>query len=113
MPVQPIDLQILFSHMHHVGKEQAAQKDAAVMQQSRKGNELIQQTQHQDESVAHGKEIEEEEGKVKNDVQQKKGQHGSAGHQEQEGSNRGAEKGNQQLEFFQDPDLGKNVDISG
>ena len=113
MPIQPIDLQILFSHMHHVGKEQAAQKDAAVLQQSKKGNELIQQTRHQDESVAQSKEIEEEEGKVKNDEQQKKGSPNPDREKLEGGTEQSQEQGGRQLEFFQDPDLGKNVDISG
>ena len=107
MSIQPIDLQTLFVKMHHVGKEQVAQKEAAVIQQEIQGNEMVKKHQHDDSSVNRadisdkGPENVKEDGRGSTD-------HGAEHKKSKEEKARRKEK-----EILFDPDLGKNIDFSG
>lgn len=108
MSIQPIDLQTLFAHLHNVGKEQAVQKEGAILQQQARATELIKETQHRDESVNETEELEDETGKIS---AEKKGDQpgGGAGKK-----NRDQEKGEEKARnVYEDPDIGKNIDITG
>lgn len=110
MPIQPIDLQTLFAHINQVGKEQAALKEGQTTQQAAHANELIKEMKHQDESVNKSTKTDEDNQKIQDD-------HGnnnpgtSSGNSENENENTNNEKKN--ISVFTDPDLGKNIDISG
>ena len=110
MAVQPIDLQTLFAHINQVGKEQAVLKEGLLANQAAQANELIKEKKHQDESVNKTGETDEDNQKIRDD--QEKGNSGE--------SNAGSGKENEQpdeekkkISVFTDPDLGKNIDISG
>ncbi len=111
MPVQPIDLQTLFAHLNQVGKQQSALKEGAVLQQSVKGNEMVKETQHKDKSVNTTKNADSENEKIK-DSESGGGGAGMKGEEEEEkGKEEPAQKKKKQ--YFSDPALGKNIDISG
>jgi hypothetical protein len=108
MAIQPIDLQTLFAHLHNVGKEQAVHKESLVLQQELQGSELAKEAHHRDESVNETDDLEDGTAKVKEENQE-----GASGKQKDH-----QHKGNQQEEspkkgIYEDPDIGKNIDISG
>ncbi len=108
MPVQPIDLQTLFAHMNQVGKIQANLKEGVILQQTAKGNELIKETQHKNESVNETGSTEDEEAKVKEKTPNEENNQKQSEKDEKED-----EKENQQKKsFYTDPALGKNIDIT-
>ncbi len=110
MPIQPIDLQTLFVKMNQVGREQAAIKNSAVVQQEIQGSEIVKKHQHDDKSVHRAETPESGSEKVRED-----GRHGNTQQQkkrmksEQEEENKAAPE----KEILSDPDLGNKIDFSG
>jgi len=105
MSVQPLDLQVLILRMLDVGKEQAVLKDAAQAAQIAQGNQLVQKTEQQSHSVNDSKETDE--------VQRIKERTGG-GKKSRSGSGRkGKAREGEPKEVFSDPQIGKNVDITG
>lgn len=110
MPLQPIDLQTLFAHLNQVGKQQATLKEGAVLQQVIKGNELAKEARLKDETVNQTQEEQEESPKVRD----KQPEQGSGSYTEEKGRKKGEDKEDKlKKNFFEDPALGKNIDISG
>lgn len=110
MPIQPIDLQVLFAHLNQVGKEQAVQKNAAVIQQAAQANEMIEKSDQQDHSINETKELEDGPEKV-DDKKDHKKQHHEAGKKRDEP---GQEDSEEELDdILRDPDLGHHIDITG
>ena len=110
MPIQPMDLQTLFAHINQVGKDQAAIKEGLASQQAAQANELIKDKKHQDESVNQMSEADENNQKIHADQ-------GNGKFEEKE-NNSGKEEDvpdgePKKVSIFTDPDLGKNIDISG
>lgn len=105
MPIEPIDLQVLFSRMLDVGKEVGVQNNLVSVAQSMQAGELIRQTEVQSSSVNETRETSE----VK-----PAGQGGShAGQGETEEETKARKKKSGPKSSFQDPDLGRNIDIVG
>ncbi len=106
MSVLPIDMQILFSQMNQVGKEQAIQKEGNAIHQSLQGMELVKTTEQQDNSVNQSKEVGNGVERLKNSEKKKQ--------EEREKEKQEKEKRAQQKKaVFADPDLGNNIDILG
>ena len=104
MSIQPIDLQTLFLKMSQVGKDQAVEKESAILQQAAKGSEIEKRNQHSDTSV--------------NKANNSEGPEKTKGEKEHSGQNHDKRKHNknsvyEDKEILTDPDLGKNIDISG
>jgi len=110
MPIQPIDLQTLFAHINQVGKEQAILKEGLALQQSAHANELIKEMKHQDESVNKSNQTDDENQKIDDENNgNKSGEYLPDKEQEKDKLNEEKKK----MRIFTDPDLGKNIDISG
>jgi hypothetical protein len=112
MSLQPIDLQTLFVRLSQIGKEQANRKESAVLEQETRGKEMARQSKLQDETVNQTSEA-QNEAKVK---ERQEGGSGGAprergGEEDQKRERRGEEK--KKRNVFEDPALGKNIDISG
>jgi len=105
MSVQPIDLQVLISRMPDVGKDQAVQKDAIQLAQIAQGNQLVQKTEQQSHSVNESKETDQVQ-RAKDRTRE--GKESRSGRDRRGKSRKGGPK-----EAFSDPQIGKNVDISG
>lgn len=105
MPIEPIDLQVLFSRMLDVGKEQAVQNELVNVAQSVQASELVRKTQEQSSSVNETKETDEVR-----PVGEGEGR--SATGEGEEGRKRKSKKQDRRASF-QDPELGKNIDIIG
>lgn len=110
MSIQPIDLQVLFSRLGEVGKEQAALKDVSVHNQGVQGNELAKKTEHENRSVNESPEIENDGLRMIKD-EKRQGRKKSGGDSEKE--ERGGEEETPQKEILREPYLGKNIDITG
>jgi len=109
MPLLPIDLQIMFSQLSHVGKEQAMQRDVLPQYQFVQGTEMVQKAEHDDSAVNQSQQLGEGPEKVKEQEEKEKRQH-SKGQQKGEGGESSKEE---QRQVFEDPDLGHHVDLVG
>jgi hypothetical protein len=107
MPINPIDLQTIFVQLGQVGKQQAAEKDGAVLH-----------------SMLHGAQIKKLEDEAAKAIQKPKDDQtatepikdegGSAhGEQEQEKKRDGDAPKKPEQETISDPALGGHIDISG
>ncbi len=105
MPIQPIDLQTLFSQLANVGKDQAVQKEASILAQTMRGTEIVKEQQHDDNSVNQTKQLADEAGKISDEQKRKQ--------EKREGGEKKREEKEQDRGFFTDPDLGTHIDISG
>jgi hypothetical protein len=109
MPLLPIDLQIMFSQMSHVGKEQAVQRDVMPQYQFVQGTEMVQKAEHDDSAVNQSQQLGEGPEKVKEQEEKEKRQHSQG--QPKGGSGESAREEKKQI--FEDPDLGHHVDLVG
>ena len=105
MAIQPIDLQVLFSRLNQVGREQAVQKEAQVQAQAVAGSEIAERSEEGDHRVAELSTDEEGPETVNEDSE------GNQGNSRQ--GKRGKTDEEEKEAVFRDPDLGQNVDISG
>lgn len=106
MSIQPIDLQTLFVKMSQVGKEQAIQKESITIQQEIQGNEIAKKHIHDDSSVNRTDNSDSGPEKTREDREKEK----------KKGKEEKKQKKNEapvSREILFDPDLGKNIDISG
>jgi hypothetical protein len=106
MPLLPIDLQTLFTQVSHVGKEQAAQKDAAPHAQSLQGTQLVQKTEQRDTAVNETQPQEQGPERMKRRTRRE------GRRREKPPEERSASRP-RPPETFNDPALGRNVDLTG
>jgi hypothetical protein len=109
MAIQPIDLQTLFTQLDKVGKHQAAQKEGLQIQQALQGDQIQRETDDRIRSVNESQDLGEGTEAV-NDRSPR--QHPGKEKQERQGGAPADEAPSGEA-FFQDPDLGKNIDLSG
>jgi len=105
MSVQPIDLQVLFSRLSQIGRDQAAHRDAQIQAQAVAGSEIAERSEEVDHRVSQLNDAENGPETVNDESDAKQDDRGRRRHEKESES---AEDG-----FFQDPDLGRNVDLSG
>lgn len=108
MAVQPIDLQTLFSKLHQVSEDQAAQRDQAAQAQALVGQEIQKKGTEQANTVTLPEELQD----GPSDITDKEEEGGASGSNARK-RKRGAPNDTPAVEVFRDPDLGQNVDISG
>ena len=107
MAIQPIDLQTLLMRLGQVGKEEAAQRQAAVQSQVVTGSEIARRSAEQERAVNQSQTLEDGPEQVGDE---ESGRQGSGSEEQKEGEGEGyREKDN----VFRDPDLGQNIDITG
>jgi hypothetical protein len=108
MPIRPIDLQTLLMQLGQVGREQAAGKEGAVIQQAVQGAAVLRK---QTEAAQAVRKPEEPEGGAPAIREKERGgRKGGSKRPEEEAEGGEAEEGD---EVVRDPSLGRNVDISG
>lgn len=106
MSVQPIDLQVLMSHIPDVGREQAVQQNAAQTAQVAQGMDLVTKTDEEEHSV--------NESKQPYEVEATKDRGGSgSGRGKPARARKGKGPSHPDSEVFTDPAVGHNVDLSG
>lgn len=107
MPIKPIDLQTLFVQLSQVGKQQAAEKDGALLhvhlhntQVKRIADEAAKAIQRPKDDQTATESINDESGS---------GMTGHSGEKKRDEEN----KTEKDVETIRDPALGGNIDISG
>jgi hypothetical protein len=110
MPIQPIDLQTLFAHLHHVGKGVASERAASAVQQASQAGEMVQRSQEEDSSVPETRDTDGGDGldKVRDEESRQDTRQGSGKREREEEAEEQERK-----TVYEDPDLGHHVDISG
>lgn len=108
MPILPIDLQTMLAQMDRVGKEQAVQKEISPHHQALQGTELSKKAAQDDHSVNQTHELGEGVEKVKEEQEREKKRKEAA-------PKKGKQEmfDNKQKEIFEDPDLGRHINLSG
>ena len=109
MPLLPIDLQIMFSQLSHVGKEQAVQRDVMPQYQFVQGSEMVQKAAHDDSAVNQSQQLGEGPEKTKEQEEREKRKHS----QGQANSDARGSVSEEEKQIFEDPDLGHHVDLVG
>jgi len=107
MPIKPIDLQTLFGQLGQVGRQQAAEKEGAAIQQSVLG---ATQQKKEDEAVRTVRRAEDDEagvGAVKADEER------TPQRRDSERKRDDADEAPPERETVKDPALGGHVDITG
>jgi hypothetical protein len=109
MPIQPIDLQTLFVRLNQVGKDQAVQKEASQVAQSVQGSEIVKRSEEDTKTVNQSKRIDKGPEEISDEKEQSAGSGtGSESRKKDETREEGEKR-----PVFEDPDLGKKIDISG
>jgi len=108
VPLLPIDLQTLFSQTNTVGKEQAAQKEAAPTAQSLQASQLVQKTEQRDNAVNETQHQEQGPEQVKGRTRREPGASREKGKR-----GKPTTPPEQKKDVFRDPELGKNIDVTG
>ena len=108
MPLLPIDLQTLFSHINQVGREQAVLKEGSVQYQFVQGAEMAKRTEQADNAVNESHEVGEGVEKVKEEEKREKRRQAAGKEKKQKEGGPENEK-----RYFEDPDLGHHINIVG
>ncbi|MDR2588023.1 MAG: hypothetical protein LBC67_01225 [Spirochaetales bacterium] len=113
MAIQPIDLQVLFSRIGQMGKEQADQRTGQAHVQTSQGAEMVKRAEHDNHAVTRAQGAEgEEAGKIIKDEER---DGGSGGNPQKKGGGKKDSGTKDEIEqkFVQEAHLGQNIDITG
>jgi hypothetical protein len=108
MSVTPMDMQVLYSNLKNVGQQHAGERAAEIARQDEQADESVRKSDEKDHRVSESKDIETGIDKVDEKEQQQR-----------EGSPREKKENGEEAEqaakeqFYEDPDIGHNIDISG
>jgi hypothetical protein len=111
MAIQPIDMQVLFSRLNQLGKEQAEQRDGQLHTQLVQGAEIAKRAEEEDHSVTAARETESGDVRhVKDESrrQQHQGKKSGGGEKNAEDEDK-----NPRQEVVTESYLGKKIDITG
>ena len=108
MSVSPLDLQILYSNLKNIGQQQAAERAAEVATQDKQAEESARKADEQDHKVGHTPDV--ETGIEKVDEKEKNKREGAGTEQKKKP---GEESEKKKQKYFEDPDIGHHIDISG
>ncbi len=105
MAIQPIDLQVLFSRLNEIGRDQSTHREAQVQAQMVAASEIAEQSEALEHRVTQARTDEEGPEQVNDESGGEKGGPGERDAREDD------ERAEEQV--FRDPDLGRNIDITG
>ncbi len=107
MALLPIDLQTLFTQSTQVGKEQAAQKEAAPLAQALQGAQIAQKAGQRDKAVNETHEQDQGPEGVRD-----RARRGAERRKRQAGAKKPPAAKPASAKVVQDPALGRNVDLT-
>jgi len=107
MPIRPIDLQTILMQLAQVGKEQSVEKDGPALQQAVQGAAAQKRQVESKEAVREPEEP--KDGALP--VRERQGKGGQAGRRRGEDEEEAGAAPEE--EVVRDPELGRNVDLSG
>jgi hypothetical protein len=105
MAVQPIDLQVLFSRLTDVGREQTAYRETQLQSQLNAARALVEQSGQSGHRVASVRDDEEGPEQVSDEPEKKQ--------PDAEDHDRSRKDEQPAGQTLHDPELGQNIDISG
>jgi hypothetical protein len=108
MPLLPIDLQTMFSHMNQVGKDQALQKDATPLDQSLQGMEIAKDAKEKDTTVNETDEVGDGLENIKDEEKKKRN-----AEENEKKKRENEEQETEKKEVYKEPYLGHHIDITG
>ncbi|TVQ39950.1 MAG: hypothetical protein EA384_05105 [Spirochaetaceae bacterium] len=106
MAIQPIDLQTLFLRLNQIGQEQSAERNALLQGQAVAGSEIARRSELEKSVVRESHDVEGGPEQLHDDDE------GAPGHRQGEGK-RNKPEPEHDAEVLRDPDLGRNVDVTG
>jgi hypothetical protein len=109
MPIQPIDLQTLFTQLDRVGRDQSALKEGAQLQASVQSAQIQKKTDEKAHTVNETRDT--GEGGTEQ-IKERQGRSPAGGGGRGRGGSRGEEE-DVPPDIIRDPDLGRNLDVSG
>lgn len=112
MSVNPLDLQVNFTQMNQVGKQQSMQKDSEVIRQDQASQMVNKEGEKDADYVPETKDLSEGPGKIKDKKEknnQKKQSRDKKGLENKEENEEDAKES----QSLKDPDLGQKIDIMG
>ncbi len=109
MSVSPLDMQILYSNLKNVGQQQAAERASELAQQHKQADESAKKSDEKDHRVGEAKDVDTGIDKVNDKDKKQEEQKGA----KDKGQKDEAQNDKPDAEFFDDPDIGHNIDISG
>ena len=112
MPILPIDLQTLFSQLNQVGKEQAVQKEAGPHAQALQGAQLVRRAEQRDNAVNETQRQEEGPEQARMRTFRREGERRRRSGKERKERKEPSPPEQAKRDVFQDPALGRNVDIT-
>jgi len=109
MSVSPLDLQTLYSNLKNVGQQHASERASELASQDKQADALVRKADERDHKVVETKDVETGAEKINEDEHnQRQGSGQNEKEQEQEAEEQSAKK-----KYFEDPDIGSHIDISG
>lgn len=111
MAIQPIDLQTLFSQMDKVGKSQSEQTEGVHIQQSLQGALTQRKVEERSHSVNETPDSGNGLERIKDKPRKRGG--GNARGKSASDEQKSGEAEEDRSEIVTDPNLGKNIDLSG
>jgi len=112
MAIQPIDLQTLFSQMDKVGKVQSEMKEGLAIQQSLQGAVNQRKVDERIRSVNETQDTGDGPERIK-DKKRRREERGAGEKSAGEAPDAEDEGGKGRSEIVTDPNLGRNIDLSG
>ncbi len=112
MPVNPIDLQAIFSQMNQVSKQESLVKESEVMRQDQAALLVNKEGTKDAEDIPLTKDLSEGSGKIK-DKEKGNNPRNKNNAKEDEDNLKMKKEDADDLENIKDPDLGQNIDIVG
>ncbi len=103
--IQPIDLQVLFSRLNEIGRDQSTLREAQAQAQMVAASEIAEQSEQLEHRVTQARTDEEGPEQVNDESGKEKRGSGERGTEARD------ERADDQV--FRDPDLGQNVDVCG
>jgi hypothetical protein len=112
MAVNPLDLQVSFSQINNVGKQQSALKESDDIKQEQASQVLNKQSTKETQEVPETKDINDGVGKIKDKEKEEKNR-SKKKKPEDKAENEDAEKKDEIDKDVKDPNLGQKIDILG
>ena len=106
MAIQPIDLQTLFLRLNQIGQEQSAERNALLQGQAVAGSEIARRSELEKSFVRETHDVEDGPAQLHDDDEK-------AADENRSEAKRDDNKPDEEPEVFRDPDLGRNVDVTG
>ncbi len=108
MPIQPMDLQVLFSRLDNISRDTMGERNMLAQSQAVAGSEIAEKSQELARAVTTSEDVSEGPDTVREDDDDGQGSHNGRRKQNEEPRAQAADE-----TLFRDPDLGGTIDISG